>query len=44
VTSPLPPAAVLAVHTEGEPTFNGMGQSYPTSFVYIDIGRWKELA
>jgi hypothetical protein len=26
VTSPLPPAAVLAVHTEGEPAFEGTGR------------------
>jgi hypothetical protein len=41
--SPLPPAAVLDVHTEGEPAFEGMGRGYPASFVDIDIGRWKEL-
>jgi hypothetical protein len=39
VTSPLPPAAVLA----GEPAFEGTGRCYPASFVDIDIGRWKEL-
>lgn len=43
VTSPLPPAALLAVHTEGEPAFETMGRCYPASFVDIDIGRWKEL-
>jgi hypothetical protein len=43
VSSPLPPAAVLDVHTEGEPAFEGMGRGYPASFVDIDIGRWKEL-
>jgi hypothetical protein len=42
-TSPLPPAAVLAVHTEGEPAFEGAGRCYPASFVDVDIGRWKEL-
>ena len=43
VTSPLPPAAVLAVHTEGEPAFEGMWRCYPAGFVDTDIGRWKEL-
>jgi hypothetical protein len=43
VTSPLPPAAVLAVHTEGEPAFDSMGRSYPARFVDINIGRWKEV-
>ena len=43
VTSPLPPAAVLAVHTEGEPAFDGMGRRYPAAFVDVAIGRWKEL-
>ena len=43
VTSPLPPAAVLAVHTEGEPAYDGMGRCYPAGFVDVDIGRWKEL-
>jgi hypothetical protein len=41
VTSPLPPAAMLAVHTEGDPAFEGMGRSYPASFVDIDIGDGK---
>jgi hypothetical protein len=43
VTSPLPSAAVLAVHTEGQPAFEGMGRRYPAGFVDTDIGRWKEL-
>jgi hypothetical protein len=43
VTAPLPPAAVLAVHTEGESAFEGMGRRYPARFVDIDIGRWREL-
>jgi hypothetical protein len=43
VMSPLPPLAVLAVHTEGEPAFEGMGRSYPAGFVDVAIGRWKEL-
>jgi hypothetical protein len=43
VTSPLPPAAVLTVHTEGEKAFEGMGQCYPAGFIDVAIGRWKEL-
>jgi hypothetical protein len=43
VTSPLPAAAVLAVHTEGESTFAGMARGHPASFVDVSIGRWKEL-
>jgi hypothetical protein len=43
VTSPLPAAAVLAVHTKGEPAFEGMGRAYPAGFVDVSIGRWKEL-
>jgi hypothetical protein len=43
MTSPLRPAAVLAVHTEGEPAFEGIGRCYPASFVDVNIGRWKEL-
>jgi hypothetical protein len=43
VTSPLPPAAVLTVHTEGEKAFEGMGRCYPAGFVDVAIGRWKEL-
>jgi hypothetical protein len=43
VTSPLPPAAVLAVHTEGEPIFASMGRGYPSNYVDVNNGRWKEL-
>lgn len=43
VTSPLPSAAVLAVHTEGEQHFEEMGRGYPARFVDVAIGRWKEL-
>jgi hypothetical protein len=41
--SPLPATAVLAVHTEGDPSFGGMGRSYPAGYVDVSIGRWKEL-
>jgi hypothetical protein len=43
VMAPLPAAAVLAVHTEGEPAFEGMGRAYPIGFVDVSIGRWKEI-
>lgn len=43
VHQPLPGAAILAVHTEGEGPFSKMGQSYPIGFVDVDIGRWNEL-
>lgn len=40
---PLPPEAVLAVHTEGEPDFANLARGYPAGFVDVNIGRWKEL-
>lgn len=40
---PLEPAAVLQVHTEGDPSFTEMGVNYPPDYVDVDIGRWKEL-
>lgn len=43
VTSPLPGTAILAVHTQGESAFEGMGRSYPAGFVDVSVGRWKEL-
>lgn len=43
VKAPLPPGAVLAVHTEGEVTFAAMGRTYPAGFVDVEVGRWKEL-
>ncbi|GGJ25287.1 hypothetical protein [Neoroseomonas lacus] len=43
VAAALPPDAILAIHTEGEPTFAEMGQKYPPGFVDVGIGRWKEL-
>lgn len=43
VKEPLPVAALLAVHTEGQPAFLSMGRTYPTGFIDVDVGRWKEL-
>lgn len=40
----LPPAAILAVHTEGEPAFAAMGRDHPPGFVDVSIGWWKALA
>jgi hypothetical protein len=42
-TSLLLPDSVLRIHTEGEPSFQAMGLSYPEGYVDVDIGRWKEL-
>jgi hypothetical protein len=39
----LPPDALIAVHTEGEPTFAAMGQGHPPGFVDVSIGYWKAL-
>ena len=41
--SPLPPAAVLKVHSEGDATFAALGASYPDGYVNYDLHRWKEL-
>lgn len=40
---PLPGAAVLAVHTEGDRWFSRIGRDFPSGFVDLDVGRWKEL-
>lgn len=40
---PLLPQAILAVHTEGDPAFNGMGRDYPAGYVDTDLGWWKAL-
>lgn len=40
---PLPPSAVLRVHSEGDATFRALGASYPDGYVNYDLGRWKEL-
>lgn len=36
---PLEPAAILAVHTEGEPKFKKVGRGYPTTFKAARSGR-----
>lgn len=43
VTTALPPAAVIKIHTEGEPTFTTMARDYPAGYVDVDVTRWKEL-
>lgn len=40
---PVPPSAVLAVHTEGDPAYTAMGTTYPAGFTDVDADRWKEL-
>lgn len=42
-TAPLPPASVLAVHSEGERCFAELGRGYPGSFVDADAARWTLL-
>jgi len=43
VHQPLPPSALLAVHTQGEVNFDAMGRSHPPGFIDVSIGFWKEL-
>lgn len=43
VTTALPPAAVIKIHTEGEPTFATMARDYPAGYVDVGVTRWKEL-
>jgi hypothetical protein len=40
---PLSAAAILAIHTDGEPGFLAMGRGHPQGYVDVDIGRWREL-
>jgi hypothetical protein len=43
VTTPLGPAAIITVHTEGDAFFPVIGHSYPEGYVNVDNGHWKEL-
>jgi hypothetical protein len=43
-TEPLPPSAVLAVHTEGEPLFAAVGRTYPPGYIDVDARHWEEMA
>lgn len=43
VTTPLPPDRVIKVHTEGDPSFNAIGISYPEGYVDVDVGYWEAL-
>jgi hypothetical protein len=43
VDQPLPPAAILAVHTEGDVPFVQMGRGYPVGFVDVAIKYWEEV-
>jgi hypothetical protein len=42
-TEPLPASAVLALHTEGEPAFAGMGRDYPAGYFDTDVDHWERL-
>lgn len=44
VTEPLPASAVLAVHTEAEPSFSRLGRGFPARYTNADIGGWDEIA
>jgi hypothetical protein len=43
VNIPLPRAAVIAIHSEKEAAFSGMGRSYPLGYCDVDLGRWRKL-
>lgn len=43
VDAPLPAAAVRAIHTEAYAAFAAMGATYPSGYIDVDLGRWKEL-
>jgi hypothetical protein len=43
VAAPLGPDALVEVHSEGDASFDALGQSYPKGYVDVDIGPWKEL-
>jgi hypothetical protein len=42
-TSPLPPASILRMHSEGDETFAKIAKGYPEEFVDVDIGRWDHF-
>lgn len=44
VTQPLPASAVLAVHTEAEPSFSRLGRGFPARYIDAEIGGWDEIA
>nr|WP_314121564.1 hypothetical protein [uncultured Brevundimonas sp.] len=44
VTAPLPPSAVLAVHTAGEARFEAVARNYPDGYRDTDLGRWDDIA
>ena len=43
VALPLKSEAILRVHSQGEPEFNGVGFIYPKGYIDVDIGYWEEL-
>lgn len=40
---PLEAAAVLAVHTQGRRPFDEIGRDYPSGYIDVSVGWWKEL-
>jgi len=43
VGEPLPPEAVLTIHTEGDPAFERIGNGYPARYIDADRGRWDAI-
>ena len=43
VSAPLASASVLAVHAEGDASFDAMGRGYPEGYVDVGPGHWKEV-
>lgn len=43
IRAPLPPAADLAVHTDGETPFRRLGDSFPAGYIDVDRTHWKAL-
>lgn len=40
---PLPAAAVLAVHKQGDPAFAAMAVTYPPGYVDVSLSHWQEV-
>ena len=44
VTEPLPPEAVLSIHTAGEIKFEAIGRDYPANYSDADLCPWEAIA